>query len=71
MSPNVDLVIVFNAGKSKQSAQKAEHQYTQLLDTLVFAGLKAVGRRGQSHGSLLVFVLCPDDKLGWLVQQER
>ena len=63
MKPHVDLVITFRASSkssSKYQTQKdiikAEKQYTRLLETLSNAGLKAVGRRGESLGHLLVFV---------------
>ena len=55
MSIDVDLVISFRASKKttlsnkqKEEAQKAEAQYSRLLETLTYGGLKAVGRRGDS-----------------------
>lgn len=77
--PEVDLVIVFRAaGKNTHSkkqtrdeARKAEQQYVRLIDTLTYAGLKAVGRRGEGLGQLLVFVTCPQKHLENLVRRER
>ena len=76
--PDIDLVIAFRATKgttiSKQTrddARKAERQYNHLLDTLTQAGIKAVGRRGESLGHILVFVLCPPKLVEDLVRRER
>ncbi|KAG2111424.1 calcium-activated chloride channel-domain-containing protein [Suillus cothurnatus] len=68
MPPHVDVVIVFRAiekgssfskEQARQNAFKAEKQYSKLINTLTRAGLKAVGRRGESQGQLLVMVTCP------------
>ncbi|KAG1720303.1 calcium-activated chloride channel-domain-containing protein, partial [Suillus lakei] len=68
----VDVVIVFRAiqkgasfskDRVRQNAVKAEKQYSKLIDTLTRAGLKAVGRRGESQGQLLVMVTCPQNVL--------
>jgi hypothetical protein len=79
LPPEVDLVLVFRATNkhthSKQQtrgeARKAEQQYVRLIDTLTYAGLKAVGRRGESLGQLLVFINCPQKHLASLVRRER
>ena len=76
-APDVDLVISFRVSKTKavrtrkEDGRKAEQQYRRLIDTLTYAGLKAVGRRGESLGHLLVFVTCPDEVLTNLVVRER
>lgn len=77
--PNIDLVIAFRTTKestvskkqTREEARKAEQQYQHLIDTLTFAGLKAVGRRGESLGHILVFVLCPPKLVVDLVKRER
>ncbi|KAG1817721.1 calcium-activated chloride channel-domain-containing protein [Suillus subaureus] len=80
MPPHVDAVIVFRAiqkGASfskeqvRQNAVKAEKQYSKLINTLTRAGLKAVGRRGESQGQLLVMVTCPQKVLSNLIHCER
>lgn len=79
VSPEVNLVIVFRANgknthlkqRTRNEARKAEQQYLRLIDTLTYAGLKAVGRRGESLGQLLVFVTCPQKHLESLVRRER
>ncbi|KAG2153495.1 calcium-activated chloride channel-domain-containing protein [Suillus bovinus] len=80
MPPHVDVVIVFCAiqkGASfskeqvRQNAVKAEKQYSKLINTLTRAGLKAVGRRGESQGQLLVLVTCPQNVLANLIHCER
>lgn len=80
MPPNVDIVIVFHAirkGASfskeqvRKNAVKAEKQYSKLINTLTRAGLKAVGRRGESEGQLLVMVTCPQNVLANLIHCER
>lgn len=80
MPPHVDVVIVFRAiqkGVSfskeqiRQNAVKAEKQYSKLIDALTRAGLKAVGRRGESQGQLLVMVTCPQNVLAHLIHCER
>ncbi|KAF8195000.1 calcium-activated chloride channel-domain-containing protein [Pholiota molesta] len=78
-SPDVDLVICFRTTKStslskqqtREEARKAEQQYKRLIQTLTYAGLKAVGRRGESLGHLLVFVVCPQEHVRELVKRER
>jgi anoctamin-10 len=80
MPPHVDVVIVFRAiqkGVSfskeqiRQNAVKAERQYSKLIGALTRAGLKAVGRRGESQGQLLVMVTCPQNVLAHLIHCER
>lgn len=76
---DVDLVIAFRATKQtsvsklqiKDDARKAEQQYSRLIDTLTQGGLRAVGRRGESLGHLLVFVSCPIHRVHKLVKRER
>jgi len=78
-APDVDLVIAFRASRSgnvskhhtRQDVRKAEQQYTRLIETLTYAGLKAVGRRGEALGHLLVFVTCPEDRVRNLIRRER
>lgn len=76
-APDVDLVIAFRVSKTKttrtrrEEGRKAEKQYNRLIEALTYAGLKAVGRRGESLGHLLVFVTCPDEVLKNLVVRER
>ncbi|KIK69989.1 hypothetical protein GYMLUDRAFT_53112 [Collybiopsis luxurians FD-317 M1] len=62
---NVEVDVII----SVQSPSR--EKYALLLDTLQNSGLKAVGRRGDSDGQILVFVSCPDDMLKVLVQKER
>lgn len=78
--PDVDLIITFrtckNSASSKpqttrEDARKAEQQYKRLTETLRYAGLKSVGRRGESLGHLLVFVICPPEHVEELVRRER
>lgn len=70
--PAADLVIVFNAtAKSKPEALEAEKEYSQLIGTLRNGGLKAVGRRGNKDGQVLVFVSASDELLAQVVQGER
>jgi anoctamin-10 len=79
MPPEVDLVITFRASskaslskqRAREDARKAEQQYSRLIDTLSHAGLRAVGRRGESLGHLLVFVLCPTSLVNNLIKLER
>lgn len=79
MAPEVDLVITFRSSQktslskqqTREDAKRAEEQYSRLLQTLSYAGLRAVGRRGESLGHILVFVKCPDDLVQSLVKRER
>ncbi len=79
MPPQVDLVVTFRASQkivlSKQQirddAQKAEQQYARLLETLKYGGLRAVARRGEALGHLLIFVYCPEGLVKNLVKRER
>ena len=79
MPPSVDLVIVFDASPGKtfskahtrQVAQQAEQQYVLLLDTLKKGALRAVGKRGEREGQLLVLVSCPQPLLKRLAFRER
>lgn len=79
MPIHVDLVITFRATKntslSKQQirddSRKAEQQYRRLIDTLTKGGLRAVGRRGESLGHLLILVSCPSNHVENLTKRER
>lgn len=79
LAPDVDLVIAFQATKkaslskqqAKEEASKAKQQYRRLIKTLTCAGLKAVGRRGEVLGHVLVFVTCPPKHVAELVKHER
>ncbi|KAJ7483438.1 calcium-activated chloride channel-domain-containing protein [Mycena latifolia] len=79
MLPEVDLVIAFRASRKTsllkrhalEDARKAEEQYGSLIKALSSAGLRAVGRRGESLGHLLVFVSCPKSLVHTLIQRER
>lgn len=76
---DADLVIAFRATKQasvsklqiRQDAQKAERQYSRLIETLTRGGLCAVGRRGEYLGHLLVFVSCPTHRVQKLIKRER
>lgn len=76
--PDVDLIITFRTSKkvsykqqTREDTKKAEQQYKRLTQTLSYAGLKSVGRRGESLGHLLVFVICPLKHVEELVRRER
>lgn len=77
--PDVDLIITFRATRAittskqqtREDARKAEQQYNRLIDSLTYAGLKAVGRRGEALGHILVFVTCPIKLVEELVRRER
>ncbi|KAF8817614.1 DUF590-domain-containing protein [Phlegmacium glaucopus] len=77
--PDVDLIITFRTSKkaslskqqTREDARKAEQQYRRLTETLSYAGLKSVGRRGEGLGHLLVFVICPIKHVEELVRRER
>ena len=78
MPPRVDFVILFSAGVSsinkaqvKENIQEAEGQYKRLLDLLKTAGLRAVGKRGEKLGDLMILVSCPRQKLDVLATAER
>jgi hypothetical protein len=79
MSRSIDLVIAFTAAKkttvssaqTRKEAQRAQRQYDQLINTLTYNHLHAVGRRGESLGHLLVFISCPREVLDTLVRKER
>lgn len=78
MPPRVDFVILFSAGVSsinkaqvKENIQEAEGQYKRLLDLLKAAGLRAVGKRGEKLGDLMILVSCPRQKLDVLATAER
>ncbi|KAF8167034.1 calcium-activated chloride channel-domain-containing protein [Mycena galopus ATCC 62051] len=78
MHPEVDLVIVFRASQSSllkcqalDDAKKAEEQYGRLMKSLSSAGLRAVARRGETLGHLLVFVTCPTNHVHTLIRRER
>ncbi|KAF9038141.1 calcium-activated chloride channel-domain-containing protein [Panaeolus papilionaceus] len=78
-APDVDLVLTFRVSKkppsskkqTRDDARKAEQQYSRLIKTLNVAGLKAVGRRGESLGHILIFVTCPNPLVEELVKRER
>jgi anoctamin-10 len=74
--PDVDLIITFRTTSSskqptREDSRKAEQQYKRLTETLSYAGLKSVGRRGESLGHLFVFVTCPPAHVDELVRRER
>ena len=74
--PDVDLIITFRTTslskkQTREDARKAEQQYKRLTETLSYAGLKSVGRRGESLGHLFVFVICPPAHVEELVRRER
>ncbi|KAI0918035.1 hypothetical protein AcW1_007015 [Taiwanofungus camphoratus] len=79
MAPKVDIVLVFRSSSGKvlskpqarENARQAGRQYTQLLDVLRKGGLRAVGKRGESDGQLLVLVSCPRGTLVRLAHRER
>ncbi len=79
MLPEVDLVIAFRASRKTsllnrqalEAAPKAEEQYGRLIHQLSSAGLRAVARRGESLGHLLVFVSCPENHVHTLIKRER
>ncbi|KZT07509.1 DUF590-domain-containing protein [Laetiporus sulphureus 93-53] len=79
MAPQVDLVLIFRSSPGKvlsrpqarENARQATSQYTKLLDVLQKGGLRAVGKRGENDGQLLVFVSCPRSTLTRLAQRER
>lgn len=73
--PDVDLVLTFRTTSLskpiREDARKAEQQYKRLIEKLSYAGLKSVGRRGESLGHLFVFILCPPAQVEELVRRER
>lgn len=74
--PDVDLVLSFrttpkSTQQTREEARKAEQQYKRLIQTLTYAGLKAVGRRGEALGHILVFITCPEKHVKELVARER
>jgi anoctamin-10 len=78
MPPIIDLVVVFRTNtislskqQTRDDALKTEQQYTKLLETLTKAGLRAIGRRGETQGHILVLISCPQTLLGTLVHRER
>ncbi|KIM72103.1 hypothetical protein PILCRDRAFT_16440 [Piloderma croceum F 1598] len=78
MPANVDLVVVFRTSsislskqQTRDDALKAEQQYSVLLETLTKAGLRAVGRRGETQGHLLILIWCPHILLETLAHRER
>ncbi|KAJ7811213.1 calcium-activated chloride channel-domain-containing protein [Mycena olivaceomarginata] len=79
MLPEVDLVIAFRASRKTSllkrhalaDARKAEEQYGRLIKLLSSSGLRAVARRGESLGHLLVFVSCPTGHVHTLIKRER
>ncbi|EMD39002.1 hypothetical protein CERSUDRAFT_81791 [Gelatoporia subvermispora B] len=79
MAPQADLVLVFRSSPGKvlskpqarENARQATQQYTRLLDVLKQGGLRAVGKRGERDGQLLVLVSCPRNTLVRIAQRER
>ncbi|KAK7031750.1 calcium-activated chloride channel-domain-containing protein [Favolaschia claudopus] len=79
MLPEVDLVITFRATRKTsvtkrqalEDARKAEEQYGRLIKLLSSSGLRAVARRGESLGHLLLFVSCPPNHVQNLIKRER
>ena len=79
MAPTVDLVVVFRSSSgrvepkplARQNARQASEQYARLLAALQRGGLRAVGKRGERDGQLLVLVACPPALLKRLAQRER
>lgn len=80
MAPNVDLIVVFRASakgkllskaQARHNAQDAEKQYTKLLEVLRSGGLRAIGKRGEREGQLLILISCPPPLLKRLAQRER
>ena len=78
MPPRVDFVILFSAGISsinkaqvRENVKEAEGQYKSLVELLKGAGLRAVGKRGEKLGDLMVLVSCPQQKLNDLAIAER
>ncbi|KAF7371154.1 hypothetical protein MSAN_00750800 [Mycena sanguinolenta] len=79
MLPEVDLVITFRVSRKTsllkrhalEDARKGEEQYGRLMKALSSAGLRAVARRGESLGHLLVFVSCPTEHVHTLIKRER
>lgn len=79
MTCKVDLVLVFRSSPGKvlskpqarENARQASEQYRRLLQTLKNGGLRAVGKRGEREGQLLVLVSCPRSILTRLAQRER
>lgn len=70
--PAADLVIVYrSSSRSKQEALDAENDYTSLLAKLRSGGFKAVGRRGNKDGQLVILLSAPDELLAQVVQAER
>lgn len=73
--PDVDLVITFRttsvSKQTREDARRAEQQYKKLTEKLSHAGLKSVGRRGESLGHLFVFVMCPPTHVEELLRRER
>ncbi len=80
MAPTVDLIVVFRASaagkvlskaQARQNAHDAEDQYTKLLEVLRSGGLRAIGKRGEREGQLLILISCPPSLLKRLAQRER
>ncbi|KAI0046519.1 DUF590-domain-containing protein [Auriscalpium vulgare] len=78
MSPEVDLVIVFRAAsktfskqQAREDAEQGEREYTRLVNLLHASSLKAVARRGERQGQLVLLVACSSQQLRRLVHRER
>jgi len=78
MPPRVDLVILLSAGvpyvnkaEFKETIQEAEEQYTRLLNLLRTSRLRAVGKRGEKPGDLMILVGCSLERLDQLARAER
>lgn len=65
----VDVIILVQIPANY--AAETKEKYASLLTTLQDGGLKAVGRRGDSDGKILVFVSCPEAALNVLIHKAR
>ncbi|KZT55849.1 DUF590-domain-containing protein [Calocera cornea HHB12733] len=71
-APPVDLILIFRSSpKSRTESEEAERAYTSLLSQLRDGGLEAVGKSGSAPSELLIFVRCPWEKMGELVDRQR
>lgn len=67
----VDLVIVFDATSvTKEGAERVGKEYSKLLSTLRSGGIKAVGKKGATHGQVLVLLQCQESKLLDIARRE-
>jgi hypothetical protein len=70
VGPGVDVIILVQFPFSGH-AEETKEKYATLLKTLQDGGLKAVGRRGDSDGKILLFVSCPEAALNVLIHKAR